>query len=63
MPDLGYEEEPPERIRISMITFAFDNAQLINLLKQRGLCIKQEKYDKMREINSKIDELNSKNLQ
>lgn len=62
MPDLGYEDEAPERIRISMITFAFDNAELINLLKQRGLAIKMEKYDKMREINKKIDDLTAANL-
>lgn len=51
MPDLGYEDETPERINISMFTFAFDNAKLINLLTQRGLAIKFEKWDKMREIN------------
>ena len=45
-----------------MITFAFDNADLINLLKQRGMYIKAEKYDEMRKINAKIDELNAKNL-
>jgi hypothetical protein len=52
MPDLGYEDEPPARIRISMITFAFDNADLINLLKKRGMFIKAEKYDDMRKINT-----------
>ena len=26
LPDLGYEEEAPERIEIAMISFAFDNA-------------------------------------
>ena len=55
LPDLGYEDQPPERIRIAMITFAFDNAQLINLLRQRGKFIKFEKYDEMRKINTKID--------
>jgi hypothetical protein len=45
LPDLGYEDQPPERIRISMITFAFDNAELINLLRERGQFIKFEKYD------------------
>lgn len=45
LPDLGFEDEPVERVRISMITFAFDNADLINLLKKRGLAIKMEKYD------------------
>lgn len=38
-----------------MISFAFDNAELINLLRQRGTYIKYENYDKMREVNNKID--------
>lgn len=42
-----------------MISFAFDNAELINLLRARGQFIKVENYDKMREINSKIDSLKS----
>jgi len=29
------------------------------LLRARGQCIKYEKYDKMREINKKIDDLKS----
>jgi hypothetical protein len=33
MPDLGYEDPAPERINIAMISFAFDNAELINLLR------------------------------
>ncbi len=45
MPDLGYEDETPEKIYISLITFAFDNAELINLLKDRGNAIKFEKWD------------------
>jgi len=57
LPDLGYEDPPPEKIIIAMISFAFDNAQLVNLLRQRGAQIKAEKYDKMREINKKIDDL------
>lgn len=59
LPDLGYEDNPPDRIRISMITFAFDNAPLINLLRTRGQHIKFERYDKMRDINRKIDSLKS----
>ena len=63
LPDLGYEDEPVQRINISMMSFAFDNAQLINLLKVRGAAIKFEKYDKMREINKKIDALVDANPQ
>ena len=61
MPDLGYEDDTPERIYISMFTFAFDNSQLINLLKERGDAIKFEKWDRMREINKEIDDLKTKN--
>lgn len=59
LPDLGYEDPAPDRIRISMISFAFDNAALINLLRARGTCIKFENYDGMRALNVKINELKS----
>lgn len=36
LPDLGYEDPAPARIKISMITFAFNNAELIKLLRLRG---------------------------
>ena len=42
MPDQGYEEQPPESIKIAQITFAYDNTELINLLKIRGTHIKKE---------------------
>lgn len=51
LPDLGYEDEAPEKINIAMITFAFENEALINLLRKRGTFIKYEKYDEMREVN------------
>ncbi len=40
-----------------MFTFAYDNADLINLLTERGNAIKFEKWDEMRNINKKIDAL------
>lgn len=46
-----------------MLTFAFDNSELINLLKSRGNAIKYEKWDEMRQINKRIDELKTKNLE
>jgi hypothetical protein len=55
LPDLGFEDEPPERIKIALLNFAFDNAELIHLLRARGLAIKLEKYNKVRDINTKID--------
>lgn len=54
MPDLGYEEEPPEEIKIAQITFAYDNKELINFCKQRGAFIKAEKWKKVKDINTKI---------
>ena len=32
MPDLGFEDEPVEHIKIAVTTFAFNNAAIINLL-------------------------------
>ena len=40
MPNLGYDEE--ESVEIAVTTFAFRNAPIINLLKQRGEAIKTE---------------------
>jgi hypothetical protein len=59
LPDLGYEDPPPEEIKISLITFAFENEILINLLRKRGTYIKYEQYDEMRIINKQIDNLKS----
>jgi hypothetical protein len=60
---LGYEDDPPEKINIALVTFAFDNADLINLLKERGADIKYEKFDLMRKLNKNIDDLKSQNLE
>ena len=40
LPDLGFEDEPVEEIKIAMTTFAFKNADIINLLAERGEIIK-----------------------
>jgi len=47
MPDLGYEEEEQKEIKIAQITFAYDNAELINSLKKRGKYITTEKWIKV----------------
>ncbi len=41
-------------VKIADIVFAFNNADLINLLKLRGNAIMNQKYDKMREIENQI---------
>ena len=57
LPDMGYEDQPEERIKIAVTTLAFDNADIIDLLRQRGQAIKAEKWDKQAEIETKINEL------
>ena len=54
LPNLGYEDEGAP-MTISQICLAFDNAQAINLLRQRGLAIKTQKFDKMRAVETKIE--------
>jgi hypothetical protein len=44
-------------VKIADISFAFDNAELIKLLKLRGAHIMYQRYDSMREIEAKISEL------
>jgi hypothetical protein len=45
-----------------MSSFAYENSQLIELLKQRGTFIKQEKWTEMRGIEDQIDKLKDENL-
>jgi len=55
MPDLGFDpDHGDDPIKIAQITFAFNNAPVINLLKQRGTLIKGEKWAKVEDINEKI---------
>jgi len=56
MPSLGFDEDV-DRIKIANTTFAFDNAELINLLKQRGAAISSDKFDLMRELDKEINAL------
>lgn len=44
MPDLGYEDEPVDHVKIAVTTFAFKNAEIINLLQERGDIIKEERW-------------------
>jgi len=59
-PNLGFEEDEQE-IQIAQIALAFDNAQLINMLRARGNFIKMQKFDEMRKMDAKIDEYRSQN--
>jgi len=57
LPDLGYEDEPVEHVKIAVTTFAFKNSEIINLLKQRGEVIKTEQWDEMQAIDRQINQL------
>lgn len=61
--DLGFEDTPVDEIHVAVTTLAFDNAELINLLKTRGTLIRTEKWDKVREIDNKINELKKEKLE
>ena len=56
MPDLGYEEKPVDHIKIAVTSFAYNNPEIIHLLKERGDIIKSEKWTKMADIDNKINE-------
>lgn len=53
MPNLGYDEE--ESVEIAVTTLAFANHEVISLLRQRGEAIKNEKWDKQRELEQQIN--------
>ena len=63
LPDLGYEDEPVEHVKIAITCFAFRNAELIRLLRERGVIIKQEKWDKIEVIDRKINDLKNNHLE
>jgi len=41
MPDLNFEDQAPESIKVVSVNFAYENADLIKLLKKRGEAIKE----------------------
>ena len=57
-PDLGYEEDMGDatEIKIALITFAYDNAKIINELTSRGVAIKNEDYRSLDHINRHVVE-------
>ena len=46
--------DPKHDISIAMITFAYNNKQVIEWLRERGAHIKSENWDKLKEVNQKI---------
>ena len=39
------------------ITFTYDNGELIHLLQERGELIKEDKFDEVKKVELKINEL------
>lgn len=61
--DLGFEEEKQDHIDVAVTSLAYDNAKLVALLKQRGAHIISDKWDKMREVDEKINEIKKEDLE
>ena len=53
----GNENIKISEVKIADIVFAFSNAELITLLRERGQHIMWQRYDKMREVENKITAL------
>lgn len=62
LPDLGYEEDPVEHVKIAVTSFAFKNAEIIHLLKERGDIIKNEQWDQMPVVEQKINHYKNENF-
>ena len=54
-PVLGFDDEPS--VNVAVTTLAFKNSKVINLLRERGEYIMNEKWAKVDEISEKINEL------
>ena len=52
---MGFDpDNKDEPIKIAKITFAYNNAKIINWLQTRGTYVKTEKWPKVDEINATI---------
>jgi len=57
------DQSPPPQVKIANITFAFNNAQLIKLLKKRGGVIAEGKFFKLPAIDKEINILKEEDIQ
>lgn len=60
VPSQDFEEI--DRVRIAQITFAFNNAHIVKMLKERGNFIKDVQFDKIREVEEKINAYKHENI-
>jgi hypothetical protein len=59
--NLGFDGLKPRYIHVAQITFAYDNAQIINWLLERGRLISDEQWTKLQYLNDKVlEELKEK---
>lgn len=54
--------DPPPPAKIANITFAFNNAKLIKLLKKRGSAVAEGKFFKLAAIDEEISILKQQDL-
>lgn len=52
LPDLGFEDEPVEQIKIAVTTFAYNNGDVIKLLRERGDMIKANDWTGKEKIDA-----------
>ena len=45
LPSLGFDEEGEGSVKIAVTTLAFNNAEIIHMLRLRGAAIKAEDWD------------------
>ena len=62
LPDLGFEDQPVEHVKVAVTTFAFKNPDVINLLKERGDIIKAENWTEMGWIDDEINRIKLEKL-
>jgi hypothetical protein len=53
-------DEDEQRVGISRIAFAYDNVELIKVLKERGACLISGKLDKLEVLETQLNELTMK---
>lgn len=63
MPDLGFEDEPVEHVKVALTTFAFKNEKIIELLCERGEVIKTEDWQEMEKIDARINDIKNNHLE
>ena len=63
LPDLGFEDEPVEEIKIAVTTFAYNNGEVVHLLRERGNCIKSENWKGVEKCDAKINDMKNNHLE